>query len=78
MSENVTDELLLGYLKAIQYRLSNLETGQDRIKTSLIDIQQHMAGFMTTVAADESAIAELENRLDRLERCLDLVEPPAS
>lgn len=62
MSDNVTNELILEHLKTIQNRLSNLEGGQDDIKTTLVTIQQHMAGFMTNAAAHEAAIATIQTR----------------
>ena len=56
MSENV-ENLILEHLKSMQGRLSNLENGQDDIKTTLVSIQQHMAGFMTNAAAHEASIS---------------------
>ena len=78
MTDTVTNELLLEHLKKIQSRLSNLESGQEDIRTSLPGIQQHMAGFMTTAAAHEGAIAGLQSRVDRIERRPDPVDPSAT
>lgn len=72
MADDVTKGLILEHLKAIQNRLSNLENGQADIKTTLISLQQHMAGFMTNASAHESAIATLQARLDRIARRLEL------
>lgn len=72
MADNVTNELLLEHLKAIQGRMAVLEHGQADIKSSLISIQQHMVGFMTGTAAHESAIAMIQSRLERIERRLDI------
>ena len=72
MAANVTNELLLEHLKAIQGRLAVLENGQSDIKSSIISIQQHMAGFMTGITGHESAIASIQARLDRIERRLEL------
>ena len=72
MADNVTNELLLEHLKSMQNRLSNLESGQAEIKTTLVSIQQHMTGFMTNVAAHEGAIASMQVRLDRIERRLEI------
>ncbi len=72
MSDNVTNELLLEHMKAIQNRLSNLENGQADIKTTLVSMQQHMVGFMTNTSAHESAITNMQVRLDRIERRLEL------
>ena len=59
MTENMTNKLLLEHLKAMQTKLVNLEQGQTDIKTTLIGMQQHMGGFMTSAASHESAIAGL-------------------
>lgn len=72
MADVVTNELILEHLKSIQQRLSNLENGQADIKTSLVSIQQHMTGFMTHATAHESAIANLQLRMERLERRLEI------
>lgn len=72
MSDSVTNELLLEHLKLIQTRLVNIERGQSDLKTSIIGIQQHMAGFMTSAAAQESALAQLQSRVERIERRLEL------
>ena len=72
MPDNVTNELLLEHLKAMQSRLTSLEEGQADIKTTLIGMQQHMTGFMTGATAHESAIASIQTRLTRIERRLDI------
>lgn len=72
MGDSVTNELLLEHLKLIQTRLVDIERGQSDLKTSIIGIQQHMAGFMISAAARESAIAQLQNRVERIERRLEL------
>ncbi|WP_174803498.1 hypothetical protein [Martelella limonii] len=72
MADNVTNELLLEHLKAIQSRMTNLEHGQAEIKTTLIGMQQHMLGFMTQTTAHESAIANIHARLERIERRLEI------
>lgn len=72
MADNVTNELLLEHLKSIQARLNNLENGQAEMKAALIGMHQHLTGFMTHSTAHESAIANIQIRLDRIERRLEL------
>lgn len=56
MADTVTSEPLLEHLKAIQGRLAVFEQGQSDIKSSIISIQQNMAGFMTGRTGHESAM----------------------
>lgn len=72
MADNVTNELLLEPLKAIQARMTSFEHGQAEIRTTLVAMQQHMSGFMTHATAHENAIAHIQARLDCIEKRLEL------
>ena len=69
MPENVTNELLLEHLKAIQGRLSNLERGQSEIRDRLGRLEEGMASLSRRVD-------HLTERVERIERRLDLVDSP--
>ena len=69
---DVTDELILEHLKRIQDRLTRLEDGQDVMKADLRSIKGHIAAFMASEAAQDTAVAQLTKRVDRIEARLDL------
>lgn len=72
MSETVTNELLLEHLKAIQTRLTSMAGDISDLKSEILGLKSHMAGFMRSEVAQDSAIAALTTRLERVERRLEL------
>jgi hypothetical protein len=72
MADNVTNELLLEHLKAIQAKLSVMGDDIADLKTDMRGLKSHMAGFMQSEVAQDSAIASMQARLDRIERRLEL------
>ena len=66
--------LIIEHLKRIQDRLSRLEDGQSTILHRLNSMSTHLAAFHTNDAAQDAAIVEINVRLDRIERRLDLRE----
>lgn len=69
---NVTNELILEHLKAIQGKLSTMADDLTDLKTDVRGLKTHMAGFMQSEVAQDSALASIRLRLERIERRLDI------
>lgn len=74
MADNVTNELLLEHLKAIQAKLAEMASDLHDVKTDMRGIKGHMASFMQSEVAQDNAIASLQSRLARIERRLEISE----
>jgi len=74
MTDNVTNELLLEHLKSIQLKLGKMAGDISDLKTDMRGVKGHMASFMQSEVAQDSAIAAMQDRLERIERRLELSE----
>lgn len=74
MADNVTNELILEHLKSIRAEIGSLQSDMTDVKSSLTSMRQHLSGFMSTDAAHEGALASVHERLNRIERRLELSE----
>lgn len=72
MNNKVTNQLLLEHLKSIQSKLNSIAPDISDLKTDVRGIKAHMAGFMQSEVAQDSAIASMQTRLERIERRLEL------
>ena len=72
MSDKVTNQLLLEHLEAIQSKLSAMANDIGDLKSDMRGLKSHMADFMQSEVAQDSAIATMQTRLERIERRLDL------
>lgn len=72
MTDNVTNELLLEHLKSIQTKLTSMDNRLGNLETDVRAIKGHMVSFMQTELAQDSTIADMQSRLDRIERRLEL------
>ena len=72
MAENVTNELILEHLKAIQSKLSTMDVRMQNLETDTRSVKGHMASFLQAEVAQDGAIAAINARLDRIERRLDI------
>ena len=72
MSDNVTHRLLLEPLEAIQSKLSSMANDVNDLKADVRGLKSHLAGFMQSEVAQDSAIATMQTRLERIERRLEL------
>ena len=68
----VTNELLLETLKRMQDRDARLDRKVDDILRELRSVKEHQAAFMHSEIAQDSRIAELDSRIDRIESRLEL------
>jgi hypothetical protein len=72
MPDNVTNELLLETLKAIQAKLSHMADDIVDLKTDMRGVKGHMAAFMQSEVAQDGALASIQARLERIEKRLEL------
>lgn len=78
-----TAELMLEILRRMQADLAELKEGQRATNIRLAAIEHHMAGVAhhmaglhTSGAAQHDELERLKARVQRLERRLDLADPP--
>ena len=69
---SVTNELILEHLKSIQERLGRLENGQKDILGELRSHKTMLGTLISDDAIQDGRIAELADRLERIEKRLDL------
>ena len=72
MTDNVTNQVLLEHLKAIQAKLAAMDGRMNELQADVREIKSHMAGFMHSEISRDSTIAAMHERLDRIERRLEL------
>lgn len=72
---DVTSELMFEVLKSIQARVVKMDDRLDQIASELRAMPGHMLAQQQDTAAIYGALARHEQRLERIERRLDLVEP---
>lgn len=74
MADNVTNELLLEHLKAIQAKLVEHDHGFATIGAELLAIKGHMAALVQSDLNRSSDLASLEARIERIEKRLELAD----
>ena len=74
MPDNVTNELLLETLEAIQAKLSDMASDVVDLKADMRGLKGHMAAFMQSEVAQDGAIASIQAKIDRIERRLEIAE----
>jgi hypothetical protein len=74
MADDVTNELLLEHLKRIQERLGRVERGQSDIMTELRAHKPLLGALVSQEAVQDGRVADLTERIERIERRLDLRE----
>ena len=72
MADNVTNQVLLEHLEAIPAKLAAMDGQMNELQADVRGIKSHMAGFMHSEISHDGIIAALQERLDRIERCLEL------
>ena len=76
MSENVTNELLLEHLKAIQAKLVEHDGRFTALENRLTAVEGHVATLVQRDMGRNVEFAELTSRVERIERRLDLADAP--
>jgi uncharacterized protein (UPF0335 family) len=74
MPDNVTNDLILEHLKAIQSKVSRTDERLGNIEGDIRIIKGHMANFMQSEVQQDTAMANLQSRLERIERRLEISE----
>jgi len=72
----VSNTLLHSSLQDIQARLGNIEQSQKETVARLSAIQTHLMAVEKDVLNIHEALSALDNRLERVERRLDMVNEP--
>jgi hypothetical protein len=68
MSDNVTNELLLEHLKAIQAKLARHDEAFQRIEGEIRVLKSHIYGIVQAEMGRDPDMASLLVRIDRIER----------
>lgn len=71
MSEE-PDSIVLRYLRKLDEKIDKIDARQQEEAAELRSIKGHLAAFMQGELAQDSSIASILTRLDKLERRLDL------
>ncbi|ROT95824.1 hypothetical protein [Histidinibacterium lentulum] len=74
MAENVTNELLLEHLKRIPDRLTRVDGGLGDVMTELRAHKAILGSLVSSEAVRDGRIADISQRLERIETRLDLRE----
>lgn len=74
MADNVTNELLLETLKAIQAKLTDVAGDIVDLKPDMRGLKGHMAAFMQSEVAQDGAIASIQLKIERIEQRLNLAD----
>ena len=73
MDEHV-ENIMLEHLKAIRGDLSRLNDKVDDLSALQLNMKQHMARFLGQETLQDTKIAEMETRLERIEKRLELAD----
>ena len=67
-----TESLMLEILKKLQASISRVESDLSDLASDVRSMKAHMAGFLQSEFRQDSELASIKQRLDRVERRLDL------
>lgn len=68
------DSLVLRYLRRLDEKIDALKSDVAELKADNLAMKNMMAGFFQNEIAQDSALLTIKERLDRVERRLDLSE----
>ena len=68
------ENLVLEHLRAIRGEMTKMTDWMHTMSVEMTAIRQHLAGVVTIQEHDHGDIAGIKDRLDRIERRLDLVD----
>lgn len=63
-----------GHLKRFQAQMARVGETVDEVAADVRGVKQHMAAFLTSEFNQDTSIASIKTRLDRIERRLDLID----
>ena len=73
MNEKV-ENLILEHLRSIRGDIARLTEKVDVLAAQDLTLKQHLAGLLGQETVQDAKIAQIDGRLDRIERRLDLVD----
>jgi ACT domain-containing protein len=68
------ENLVLEHLRAIRGEMTKMADWMHTMSVEMTAIRQHLAGVVTIQEHDHGDIASIKDRLNRIERRLDLVD----
>ena len=68
------ENLMLEHLRAIRGDMAKMADRMETMSAEMTAIRQHLAGVVTIQEHDHGDIATIKNRLDRIEKRLELVD----
>jgi chromosome segregation ATPase len=71
---DISNELIYEVLKNIQFRLDKIEAGIDELRQGHNAMRGHIISIQTDISNIYAVLARHEERLDRIERRLELRE----
>lgn len=74
MSSNEPDSIILRYLRKLDERTERIENNQKDLAADLRILKGHMAGFMQAETRQDGVMASMLDRIERIEKRLDLSE----
>ncbi len=69
-----SNNIVLEQLRHIRRKVDTTAIDVTDIKVQFAALQQHMAGFHAVIASHSDELNQLRQRLDRIEKRLDLVD----
>ena len=69
-----TESLVIEILKRLQAEFALMREDMRGMRAEMMALKQHMAAFMTNELTQDSDVASIKLRLDRIERRLDLAD----
>jgi hypothetical protein len=66
------ENLILRYLRGVDEKIDRLDARQQDMAADLRSVKAHMAAFLQAEAAQDSSIASILVRLEKIERPLEL------
>ena len=68
------EHLILEHLRAVRADMSSLKDEMTGMRSEMIVMRQHMGGLLASQTLQDTEIASMKVRIDRIEKRLDLVE----
>lgn len=68
------EHLILEHLRAMRADMSSIKDEMTGMRGEMIVVRQHMAGLLASQTLQDTEIASIKVRVDRIEKRLDLVE----
>jgi len=74
MTENVTNELIYGVLQKMQEDMSEIKFDVRDLKIRMTMVEEHLGSSIIAISGVNSRLDRMTDRVERIERRLDLTE----